>query len=488
MSIPDNNFSRKDGDAHRVPDAATARFLEALGFQAGVAQSPPQQTQAKQETFYVLCPGCHEELSIGRANFGVEGPCPTCGTRIVAGQDGDGSVQARIAGQFCPPPSVLGWPPNFGEQSSFEMEEPTPRTRAIPEQQNLVRMEYLVDPGDVRSATVEVRKSRRKRGVVAIGIAATIFAGLFSALMIGQFGERDSTISAVAAHTDQPVEEPVLAKVSNPSVEPQAIEASSKATQTALPDPASEVEASKEDIVPEPAAVIETDPTPEPAIAEPEGPTRTELGEATVRAFLAADNLTEKSLWILNPEENNPALRDFYFLEALVQHGEPQVEHVETLQVEDGRWISLFDVIQPVSLPHRVLIVHQPNGAAKVDFGLYRQMRENALHRFLAGPDQGSSRQFRVMLRQTDREVASISENFKEPALFFEVRLPYYPGAPGMVAVPVDSPVLEELQSAFYRHGGDLAAVVELKWQPSEVNPHEWVVTIGRLVQLGLWD
>ncbi|MEM1294758.1 MAG: hypothetical protein AAGH89_05290 [Verrucomicrobiota bacterium] len=485
MSIPDHNFSRKDGDPHRIPDAATARFLEVLGFQAGVLKTPTPQNKPSGETYYVLCPGCHEELSIGRANFGTEGPCPTCGTRIIAGQDGDGNVRAKLAGQFCPPPSLLGWPPKVSGQNDLEGVQATKSTRSVPEK-NLVRMEYLVDPSEVKPATVRMRGTNRKRRIVGIGIAASLILGGFSLFLIGQStGDRDPEAPLASSPSEEAIESPSMAKVSNESIEPQTIEPAFKADEELVPAPTISIDPVEEQTF---DPVTEFVPNKPMAIGESSGPTRAELGEATVRAFLSADRLEGKSHWILNPEKNSHQLRDFYFLEPLAHQGEPQINHVETRQADRGQWISLFDVIQPVSLPHRVLIVHQANGAAKVDFGLYRQMRENALHRFLAGPDQGSTREFRVMVRQTDQEVTSISENFKEPALFFEVRLPFYSGAPGVVAVPVDSPVLEELQSAFYRNEGDLAAVVELKWQPSEVDPHEWVVTISRLVRLGLWD
>tara|TARA_R110002096_G_scaffold376724_6_gene570480 strand:- start:12406 stop:13884 length:1479 start_codon:yes stop_codon:yes gene_type:complete len=492
MSIPDHNFSRKDGDAHRVPDAATARFLEALGFQAGVINSAAKSQESTAEVFYVLCPGCHEELSIGRANFGVEGPCPTCGTRIVADQDGDGSVQARMTGQFCPPPSLLEWPSYFSARSGFKTStsptgEPLPASKfPASQERNLVRMEYLVDPSDVKPAMVTMKKGGRGQIFKVAGIAAGLILAGIAAALVSQSGNQNES-SNVAAAQEEGGEQPLLAKVSNASVEPQSMESASHVEDEVikgvqLPEIS--------ELIPEPVLEVELAPTSTSAIEhEPEqGPTREEVGEATVRAFLAADNLDAKARWILKPAENQPQLREFYFMEALVHPGEPEVQHVETRQTDKGQWISLFDVFLSASLPHRVLVVHQDGIGAKVDFGLYRQMRENALHRFLAGPDSGSSRQFRVMLRQTDRDVAAVSANFKEPALFFEARLPFFPGAPGMVAVPVDSPVLEELQNAFFRHEGDLPAVVELKWQPSEVDPREWVVTISQLVRLGLWE
>ncbi len=500
MSIPDPNFPRRGGEPFHRPDPATARFLETLGFSNpntpgdGLAAEPefPLPAEEPPAGVHLLCPCCLEELSISMDQLGVEGPCPSCRTQIVARQDGDGNVQAQIVAQFCPPPSLVDWPkpkPTPAPQPTLpfpEMPNPTPGPRFQVPERSLVRAEYLVDPDEVQSATqvLPSRQRMRRRMRAMAGISALLVGLAAAGIAIFQqdwvFGPKSAPGSE-----ENSVSPSAAAQKSSPAP---------PAPATTL-EPASEAKPPSAPPAEEPPKITKFPKKPVPVTAIPKSapnlPKRSERAEETVRGFLGATDISAKEPWILDPEASRPALRNFYFLEPLVSRGNPQIQHVETLKTQEGRWVSLFDVIQPASLPHRVCVVHLDDGSAKVDFQLYRQMRENALHRFLAGPDRASTGRFRVTIRQAHRGGVSrlpVASHFKEPPLLFELRLPFHPGAPGLVGVPMDSPILEELQSALTGSGGDLAAVVELEWQPSEVTPQEWVVTIGRLVRTGLWD
>lgn len=221
---------------------------------------------------------------------------------------------------------------------------------------------------------------------------------------------------------------------------------------------------------------------------------RVDLATRSVNRFLAADTVEEKQRWILEPEKNGASLGEFYNFEPLTSALPPVVRHAKTETVGAGKlWISLFDVVIQATLPHRVCVVHQDDGAALIDFSLYRQLRENALHRYLnRSPGEGSPLApeiFRVTLRriaygQTRRSVDSTL--FRDPPLLFEIGLPFHDGTPAVVPVAIDSPVLSNLDLVGWdapSHG-----VVELQWQPSETNPRKPVPTISRVVGWGLWE
>ncbi|MFT5465442.1 MAG: putative RNA-binding Zn-ribbon protein involved in translation (DUF1610 family) [Verrucomicrobiales bacterium] len=257
----------------------------------------------------------------------------------------------------------------------------------------------------------------------------------------------------------------------------------------------------------EPLRVIESVPahdpnaeTPAVVFANPNQPQRPEtdaeiVSDATqvVESFLAADNIEGKLKWILDPEEHKANLRQFYAYEPLTTAPGPAIEYRSTEKsADDQPWVSVYDLKVQATLPHRILVVHPAEGAPKIDFALYRQMREGALHRYLSKSNGESAtvspQVFRVTLRRLayrDVQDRIDSTLFHDPPLLFEVGLPFHEGSPVVVPISIDAPILEDLESVGWDEA--MPALVELQWQPSESNPRQPVPSISRLISWDLW-
>lgn len=254
----------------------------------------------------------------------------------------------------------------------------------------------------------------------------------------------------------------------------------------------------------EPFVVIESDHNPStgPAIVissdgkvqQPFNQTeRVEVATETVGAFLSAETLDEKRRWILYPDAQKFNIAQFYTYEPLTSALEPKVEHVETTYIEaEQRWVSSFDIEMQATLPHRMCVVHQGDGSALVDFELYRQVREGALHRYLTRSETETSPVapdiFRVSMRRIAyRDVRGRIDAtlFHDPPILFELSIPLHQGAPIAVPVSLESPIVSQLETVGW--DDSTFAVVELQWQPSETNPKQPVPTISRIHGWRLW-
>lgn len=241
----------------------------------------------------------------------------------------------------------------------------------------------------------------------------------------------------------------------------------------------------------EPPAIVFVDPN-RPPRPETEGGLAGE-GRAAVRSFLEADTIAKKLNWVLDADEQEANLKQFYAYEPLTSALATRIEHRMTTEAVEGRpAVSVFDLKMESTLPHRIYVVHPERGRPKIDFALYRQIREGSLHRYLERSPEGgaaiSPEDFRVTLKRIayrdvqDRVDATL---FREPPLLFEVGLPFHEGTPVIVPVAIGSPIVEELERVGWNE--PVPAHVELQWQPSETDPTTPVRAISKVISWEIW-
>jgi hypothetical protein len=155
-------------------------------------------------------------------------------------------------------------------------------------------------------------------------------------------------------------------------------------------------------------------------------------GEQVLKDFYGARTAEEKLTFILDPNESASEIEDAYPSPV----DAPTIRSMEFKGrlVDSGtqRAFAVFDVRENENGDrHRWCIPEVRSGEFKIDWGLYRQLANDELTRFLADPDSAPTK-LRLLLRR-GAEVAAEESPWKEPALEMAVLMPLDDGSPSKI-------------------------------------------------------
>ncbi len=363
------------------------------------------------EVIQFNCPLCATTLRLPLALSGQQGPCPGCQGEIVA-PDPYRGVGAKPAEAPPPPPEPEPFKPFAESPPLVPRGQEEPVNLPEPVVQRPVRA--IEDAPPPKEIPVPVVRPTSAASQLPIGILACILSALLGLVIGYALGARSvkaAPVSQAISHIETPA-----------TVAPSPVAAIDVTSQPANPVTGETVEIAPPKLEPAPTvdpAPIAIDPVPpvvetvpeEPNVTAPEPPKISAAAEASLRAFLEAQDWASRSAHVLSPESVRNAMEAYSHV---APDGPTPFKSIalkdSRIDPTSGSTMFLFFVTTekfPDGLP--VVMKETPNGWL-VDWAAFVEFRDDLFEKFAEGPADKSG-VFHLIVTKPETNRAANTDN-----------------------------------------------------------------------------
>ncbi|MCP5538575.1 MAG: hypothetical protein H7A52_00325 [Akkermansiaceae bacterium] len=210
-----------------------------------------------------------------------------------------------------------------------------------------------------------------------------------------------------------------------------------------------------------------------------------EIGEEVLTAFYGGKSLEERLQYLIDPVMSRSAVEAYYrrfrYLPTLrsVEYRGPMYDGAS------GRWFAVFDARENENEEvHRWCIVQIRTGDQKIDWGLYQQLIDEPLERFLADP-ASPPKEFRVLVRRGE-EIQGSDNPWKAPGVEVFLQAPLDSSKSRRIVLRMEDLNRLGLSSELVGNHARIARL-EMGWTDSETDQTRRVPTVLNLKGWGAW-